>query len=134
MSYFDCCEKCKKRFEIRSYCFAWCNDCLDTLPKCSKCNLPNDQTGHLCDLCYFKEKQTQILNKFEKLNPYTNKSDQDLQSSWQAQSLIIQMSLMKAYNKDTSDLESNRLIELANQAQQTQSLLENEITKRGSKK
>ena len=130
MSYFDSCEKCRKPFDTRSYCFAWCNECLEILPKCSKCNLPNDQSGDLCDLCYFKEQQIQKEMIKEKSNPYANKSSQQLEAIWQAQASIIQMSLMNAYNKDTNDLESDRLIALANQAQNTQSLVEKEKSRR----
>ena len=70
------------------------------------------------------------LNKFEKLDAYINKSNQDLELIWQSQALIIQMSLMKAYNKETNDFEADQLIQLANRAQEIQSLVENEKTKR----
>ena len=130
MSYFDSCENCGIHFETRSYCWAWCQKCLDTLPKCSICNLPNDQGGDLCDLCYFKEKEAEKLKHFEILNPYASKSDIELESIWQAQCSIIQIALMRAYSKNTDNLESDQLIESANQAQKTQSLVQNEITRR----
>lgn len=90
----------------------------------------NDQGGDICGECYSKEKQAKEKQAINKQNPYANKSSQQLGAIWQAQASIIQMSLMKAYNKDTNDLEADRLIELANQAQNTQSLVQKEISMR----
>ena len=64
------------------------------------------------------------------MTSYENTSDQDLERIWQIQASIIQTSLMKAYNKDTNEMESDRLIAMATTARFVQSLVQDEITKR----
>ena len=64
------------------------------------------------------------------MTSYENTSDQDLERIWQIQASIIQTSLMKAYNKDTNGMESDRLIAMATTARFVQSLVQDEITKR----
>ena len=57
-------------------------------------------------------------------------SDEELESQWQAQSSIIKMSLMKAYNKSTPKEESDEMFKKAKEAQNKQELVQKEITRR----
>jgi hypothetical protein len=66
----------------------------------------------------------------EKCRVYKGKSDSDLESMWQAQANMIQMALSKAYNDETDKTESDRCHELAKTAQEKQSLIQDEITRR----
>jgi len=66
----------------------------------------------------------------EKRRVYKDKSDSDLESMWQAQANMIQMALTKAYNDETDKTESDRCLKLAKTAQEKQSLIQDEITRR----
>lgn len=57
-------------------------------------------------------------------------TDQELESRWQAQATMIQMSLTKAYDKTTSKEESDSMMQKAKEAQSKQETIQAEITKR----
>ena len=57
-------------------------------------------------------------------------SDEELESQWQAQSSMIKMSLMKAYNKSTPKEESDEMFKKSKEAQNKQELVQKEITRR----
>jgi len=57
-------------------------------------------------------------------------SDEELESRWQAQASMIQMSLMKAYDEKTSKEESDEMMEKAKEAQIKQESIQAEITRR----
>lgn len=61
---------------------------------------------------------------------YKEKSDGELESMWQAQCTMIQMSLTKAYDENTDKAESERCFEMAKTAQGKQERIQEEITRR----
>jgi len=66
----------------------------------------------------------------EKMRPYKNKSDSELESMWQAQANMITQALSKAYDDNTDKEESDRCMQLAKKAQEIQSQVQDEITRR----
>jgi len=57
-------------------------------------------------------------------------SDEQLESRWQAQATMIQMSLTKAYDETIPKKESDEMFEKAKQAQSKQETIQAEITRR----
>lgn len=57
-------------------------------------------------------------------------SDAELETRWQAQATMIQMSLTKAYDKTTSKEESDEMFKKAEEAQSKQETIQAEITRR----
>lgn len=57
-------------------------------------------------------------------------SDQELESRWQAQATMIQMSLTKAYDDSTSKEESDSMMQKAKESQAKQETIQAEITRR----
>jgi hypothetical protein len=78
-----------------------------------------------------EEKADKALQLIEIANPYSNLSDQELESKWQNSANMIGQYAMASWKNGISDEESKRLHELAEEMQKTQSQIQKEITRRG---
>lgn len=85
--------------------------------------------GQVMEHGHFYRNMQDIIDTKEK-RIYKDKSDSELESMWQAQATMIQMSLTKAYDEKTDKKESDRCFELAKTAQDKQSKVQDEITRR----
>ena len=90
----------------------------------------------MSDLSYYRwindsvEERKIKRGNAEKIAEYAKLSDSELEARWQAQCSAIQMYLTGAYKDGISKVEEDRLIGLAKNSQNIQSLVQDEITKR----
>lgn len=127
MSYFNACEDCGKEFEKRSYDYSVCKDCIiKNHLHCEGCNIVIDENQfyHRGGIC-FKCEENQEQEAIKKIQVFNTKSDSDLESMWQAQCMTIKMALDQYYK--TSD---EKFREMAEEAQDKQSIIQDEITRR----
>lgn len=137
MSYFDSCQQCGIEFKQRQYTFTMCEPCLTsyTCPKCGK-NLTMDDhektTSEYCFSCdneYWEDQLTQPKNKIQE-NPYKNLSADELESKWQNSANMIGEYAKASWKEGLSKEESKRLHDKATEWQDTQSVIQKEITRR----
>lgn len=148
MSYFEKCEDCG--LEIKSYDYSVCQPCLKIADfeewdkinnaKCEICGEPcqPDLSGYYCsDECWLKlidkaEKKHNLEKLKEAIeNKYSKLDNIDLEAAWQASANLIGSYAMKSWHCKPEEEAKYR--KLAENAQNEQSEIQKEITRRAPK-
>ena len=142
MSYFKLCEKCG--IDLDSYNYSVCQNCLKiedfeewnkiNNAKCEICGkkCEPDLSGYYCSSeCWIKLIAKKELEYAEKhtISKYRKLNDIDLESAWQASANTIGSYAMKSWHCPKNEEEKYR--KLAEKAQNVQSEIQKEITRRG---